>query len=77
MTDEEAEYLNKMRYYNDQLTSLHNRIQMVADRLGNGARMSYPNPYKNAELFELQDRLLKESELVLTEMERLLSDASS
>lgn len=71
MTDEEREYREAMTWLERQLGTIHDQVQLVAERLGNGAMLSYPAEHRNPELFELHQKLTLRTDEIIDRMQSL------
>lgn len=71
MDARELQYRKDLEWLTTMLKNVGDQIQAIADRFGDGAMLTYPEPYKNAELSQKHAELTAKSDEIVNKMQAL------
>ncbi|WP_321447317.1 hypothetical protein [uncultured Cohaesibacter sp.] len=67
----DSEYQRQMEILEEELKNVDNKLNTIIERTTNGALLSYPNEFRDEELFALQERCTKCADDIVNRMQEL------
>nr|WP_321981819.1 hypothetical protein [uncultured Cohaesibacter sp.] len=67
----DSEYQRQMEFLEKELKNIDDTLDTIIKRTTNGALLSYPNEFRDEELFSLQERCTKRADDIINRMQEL------